>query len=300
MGQNLIFNKDKYSRKEDGLATSRIRPRFLDFHKLSMNEAYEYPVHQHEQYEVIWIKKGPYRYSLNGEDYSLDDSSLIIIKPGDIHQDHLSKGQFHYVLHFSLRDDLLGDSNSPDLFVKGIKAEQQVIHKVPDLTEYFFRELELEVKKPDLASYFLQDSLMESFFWCLVREIPERYLSESFQQNSRQQVFQGKLYQIFEYLDHSVVSVDRIAEAMNVSRRTLANYCRIYFDESPARLHRKYVLSKGALLLSSTTLPIQQISESLGFENPFHFSRLFKQYYGEAPSQFRINKIFMNKEIEGK
>jgi AraC-like DNA-binding protein len=40
-------------------------------------------------------------------------------------------------------------------------------------------------------------------------------------------------------------------------------------------------------MLISTTNPIAEIAEKFGFESPFHFSRVFKQYTGLAPHHYR-------------
>jgi AraC-like DNA-binding protein len=46
---------------------------------------------------------------------------------------------------------------------------------------------------------------------------------------------------------------------------------------------------QAALLLKGTSIPIGNISDQFGFSTQYHFSRLFKQYYGVAPSIYRKN-----------
>ncbi|MBQ4398783.1 MAG: helix-turn-helix transcriptional regulator [Bacteroidales bacterium] len=56
------------------------------------------------------------------------------------------------------------------------------------------------------------------------------------------------------------------------------------YGESPARWIREQRLRKAHEMLQSTSLSVTDIAYSLGFENPTHFSRIFKQSYGISPS----------------
>ena len=42
-----------------------------------------------------------------------------------------------------------------------------------------------------------------------------------------------------------------------------------------------------AELLTSTDLPISDISRRCGYENPFYFSRVFRERMGMPPSEYR-------------
>ncbi|MCR8636461.1 AraC family transcriptional regulator [Paenibacillus radicis (ex Xue et al. 2023)] len=50
--------------------------------------------------------------------------------------------------------------------------------------------------------------------------------------------------------------------------------------------HTKLRLSKAIELMRSSSLNIAEISEQLGYQNPFYFSRVFKKVFGEPPSSF--------------
>ena len=61
-----------------------------------------------------------------------------------------------------------------------------------------------------------------------------------------------------------------------------------YFNDSPARWLMKKRLEKARHLLQDTLLPVTDISFECGFENPNHFSRVFKEKTGVSPLQFRL------------
>jgi transcriptional regulator GlxA family with amidase domain len=51
-------------------------------------------------------------------------------------------------------------------------------------------------------------------------------------------------------------------------------------------------LERARLLLDKTSMPITEIAFETGFENPGHFSKMFKSRYGISPKQARENSNF--------
>jgi hypothetical protein len=98
----------------------RVRPIFDAYHALRLEGDYEYPRHQHMNYEVILVDRGPYRCELNGEELTLLAGQVLVVKPGDWHQDHLRDGQRHHVLHFRLGAAAPGEP-AMALFRDGVK-----------------------------------------------------------------------------------------------------------------------------------------------------------------------------------
>ena len=63
--------------------------------------------------------------------------------------------------------------------------------------------------------------------------------------------------------------------------------CRQELDVSPQELLRYIRLDHGLLWLGRTNLKISEISEMCGFRSQFHFSRCFKETYGDSPREIR-------------
>ena len=152
------FRKE-YVKRPEGLSLSGvIRPRFVNYHRLIVNEDLEYPAHIHDEYELIWVENGPYRCSLNGQELTLQNEEVLVIKPGDHHQDHLHRGQSHFVLHFTLKDPLFAPRILPESQIGTGRLRNAV---------FLFREMERESSTgqgSDRFSGSLQDALMETLF----------------------------------------------------------------------------------------------------------------------------------------
>lgn len=81
------------------------------------------------------------------------------------------------------------------------------------------------------------------------------------------------------------VSLDELAY---LSGRSLSSFKRDFqeiYGEPPARWIREKRLQKAHQMLQGTDMSVADVAYSLGFENPTHFSRLFKQQFNITPSQ---------------
>lgn len=93
---------------------------------------------------------------------------------------------------------------------------------------------------------------------------------------------------IHRVVEDNYTSPISLAELAYLSGRSLSSFKREFqniYGESPARWIRERRLSKAHQILQSSSLSVADVAYSLGFENPTHFSRIFKQQYGFAPSQ---------------
>lgn len=293
MSDNINYRKKKVFRIESVPIEKQFHIRFEDYHLLTGEGDYEFPEHQHENYELIFVLDGPYRCAINGTELKVDNNEILLIQPGDIHTDHLYRGQKHYVLHFSVisTDDF---DNKVLLFPKKMNLENRISKsKGIDIRSYFnwmddrVKKLDSDSKIIQLSSYFLQDSLLETFFWNLVTTFDSELFSTEFLMKTEKEHFRSKLFKLFEENLSEELPVDKMASEMAISRRSLTLKCRKYINKSPAMLFLIFRLTKSKELLELSKLSIDEISYRLGFANQFHYSRCFKRIYGITPSTYR-------------
>jgi AraC-like DNA-binding protein len=88
-----------------------------------------------------------------------------------------------------------------------------------------------------------------------------------------------------EFASH--LSLHDIARAVGVSRQHLLKLCRMHNKHTPMVQLYAARLEVATDLLRQTGLPISAVAEKCGFVSIFHFSRKFKQAYGESPAAWR-------------
>lgn len=282
--QPMLVNKQRFRRPQAADPGTRIRPVFEDFHLLTMEGDYEYPRHRHTNYEVILVDRGPYRCELNREQLTLVDGQVLVLKPGDWHQDHLRDGQRHYVLHFRLTGALPGEPVLP-LFREDIPPSGQICAGDYSRDAFIMRELRREAEEEARHSPAIQDSLLEALFWRLVRGLPESNLSEAFRRLPQAEAQREAIAAVFHRHLRGNPTVVELAVDAKMSPRHLTTLCREMFAEGPARFLLQLKLRRAEELLRYRGQSVKEVSEALGFANPYHFSRVFKRVYGRPPSQ---------------
>lgn len=84
------------------------------------------------------------------------------------------------------------------------------------------------------------------------------------------------------------IPMDTIARKIGISRRQLERLFHGYLSTTPSRHYLNLRLSRARQLLDSTDLRILEIAIACGFESPSHFSKSFREHFGQAPNSVRI------------
>ena len=90
-------------------------------------------------------------------------------------------------------------------------------------------------------------------------------------------------------------SVEDLAARLNTSERELNRAFKKVNREPPSAIYRSMRLAHGQWLLLNTSRTVTQISLECGFSDGAHFSRWFRNAYGETPTQFRTRRRDLEK-----
>jgi len=82
------------------------------------------------------------------------------------------------------------------------------------------------------------------------------------------------------------LTVEGLAAYTSVSHSSLYRRFVKRFQTSPKRFLLEYRIERACALLTETDCSVQEISTSVGFEDPFYFSRAFKDVKGLSPRQY--------------
>lgn len=86
------------------------------------------------------------------------------------------------------------------------------------------------------------------------------------------------------------VSPAVLADQAGISRRQIERLFKKYLGTTPKQHYRKIRLREAYRLLIQSAQPIIDVALATGFETPSHFSRCFKDEFGETPYQLRNRK----------
>jgi signal transduction histidine kinase/DNA-binding response OmpR family regulator/ligand-binding sensor domain-containing protein len=91
-------------------------------------------------------------------------------------------------------------------------------------------------------------------------------------------------YEIVQNLTKPEFSIDVLAQALAMSRRTLARKCQDECQQTVGQFITEVRMQTALKLLKEQQLSISEIAYGTGFESLSYFSRTFKKLYGKSPS----------------
>lgn len=83
------------------------------------------------------------------------------------------------------------------------------------------------------------------------------------------------------------LTLTRLAEQNGVSHNRLVYVFRKYAGMGPGDYILQYRLNRSKELLLASKAPLWELVQAIGFNDPFHFSKVFKKHFGISPSEFR-------------
>ncbi len=91
-------------------------------------------------------------------------------------------------------------------------------------------------------------------------------------------------------LGNSDLSVEDLGAQMGLSRVQLYRKIKALTNYTPIELLRILRLKRASSLLASTEKSISEITYEVGFTSPSYFTKCYKEYFGESPSDFLKRK----------
>lgn len=85
----------------------------------------------------------------------------------------------------------------------------------------------------------------------------------------------------------SVVQVGELAALVGMSPSHLTALFRRATGGGPAAYHTSLKMTRARTLLDTTSLPITEVANAVGYADPLYFSRHFRRVHGVSPSAYR-------------
>ncbi|MCI5055819.1 MAG: helix-turn-helix domain-containing protein [Flavobacteriales bacterium] len=101
-------------------------------------------------------------------------------------------------------------------------------------------------------------------------------------------------YNTQEQLEHGTISIDFIANNVNLSANYLSDLLKKETGRNTKEHINDFVVNKAKSLILSTNKNISEIAYDLGFNYPHYFSRMFKKNTGLTPEKYRNRNLNQN------
>ncbi|NRA39652.1 MAG: helix-turn-helix transcriptional regulator, partial [Planctomycetes bacterium] len=121
----------------------------------------------------------------------------------------------------------------------------------------------------------------------LLAEILMHMHGEESQSKKQQLTFEH----ILMYLENNVnahFDRDRMAAYFSVHPLTLDRLCKVHNKQTARHIHQQMRMDVAQSLLQDHRNTVAAVALQIGFEDPFHFSRVFKKVQGLSPKRFQL------------
>ena len=246
--------------------------------------------HVHDYMKLVIVLSGHGRYRVEGRVYDLAEGDVLIVNPGVRHhaipeeEGAASCVEFYIgAIDFHVQD--LPNNCLPT------PADSCVLHTEGDLRQRLERicaAMEAENAVYRRGRYYMMKSYLVQVMLLIIRE---QYEAEelrqgfAFESASRKYVVE-QIMNYFEEHYSEKISLDQIAENMYLSPYYISKIFKSETGEAPIRHLIDIRLSRAKELLENGWGgSIKEVAATVGYDDAYHFSKLFKKKYGFSPLQ---------------
>jgi AraC family transcriptional regulator len=239
----------------------------------------EYGPRELRDYEFVWMIEGDAEYRWGGSSYPAPANSIVLCRPGALdgfswdRRRRTRHGFFHFQI-VSVPDDWPEPSQWP--VVRELPVENILGPLFQHLITWHDRQPEFQSKLAVaiILSLFMSGNLgvgrIERDVWPAAVEVVCTLIYKSLEDEPTKQF-----------------TLPELASAASVSPEHLCRLFRQHVGRGPMETVRLVRLDYAAGLLSRSNYSVGEVSELCGFANPYHFSRAFKDAFGQSPSAAR-------------
>lgn len=281
--------------QQNGILRDNFNPTFL-FSWKGIRTEDEKNYHSHEHLEICYIQSGIGRYRINDEIYDVQEGDLIVINAGVFHQALVKTGGPTVEFFVGLTDISLGDLE-PNQFP--LKNGCPVIHTSGELKLRISRlcvSMEAEKEFCRLGRYYMMKTYAVQMLLFLIRDQEQprevKPVSQySFESVNRKYVVE-KIIDYFEDHYEEKISLDQIASNMYLSPFYVSKIFKAETGDTPIHYLIDIRLEKAKELLErDRQISIQEAAAKVGYDDAYHFSKLFKKKFGVSPSAVRRQEL---------
>jgi len=254
--------------------------------------------HKHDFIEIRYIFSGNCQYILDNVTYNVKAGDIVICNPNVEHMfKALPSKESTVEFHIGLTDIHIKNLPKNHLCAKDTYP---IIHIPASHKQEFIKclyEMLLEYENKKMGNDLMIKSLSMKFLILLFREMyhEEKPISENsidlgydFESSTNKTYIVNTIISYFNENYRKKISLNKISQNMYLSPVYISKLFKEETGESPINYLIQLRLEKAKDILStSSSISIKDIARNVGYDDAYYFSKLFKKYYGVAPSQYK-------------
>lgn len=254
-----------------------------------------FPEHTHDYIEAVYMCKGQTTHIINGKEIVLSEGEILFLGQ-NARQEILPSDENDIAINFIIQP-IFFDKTLEMLGTEDTPIKRFLINSLFDKDNQSYLYFKVSNILP-------VQNLIENLIWTLLNDIPNK--------RNINQTTMGLLFmQLLNHTDTLVYESREDMAIIEILRYIETNYKNGSLEEASKKLHYDYYwlsheiknrtgksyiehlqekrLSQAAFLLKNTSISIENISLTIGYENKSYFYRIFSKSFGMSPKKYRIN-----------
>lgn len=260
-----------------------------------LGPSFHVSLHWHEEIELVYIYEGPLYLTIENQNYIGKKGDVFIVNSKEIHDMHVQNHGVRYGTLLFTPNSLLfqeGDETSRKYILPLCMGDVLFSHTIEnkELSGEIFSIITRihKMNKEKVPAYRLGTKALLLQIIYLLFHYHQEINSPNLQKNSLLN------REILSYIGKRYTTdlpLKEIADTFHMSYKYFSRYFKNNFQTTLSDYIMKLRMERAELLLSTTELPVTEISLQTGFNNISFFIRSFKKAYGQTPLKYRNHKV---------
>jgi AraC-like DNA-binding protein len=248
--------------------------------------------HRHQYFTVIWSHNASGKHIVDYKEFEMHENDIFFVSPGQVHQVLHNENPDGTVILFTC--EFLSKNFISENFISNLNLFDEIASTPPihvdKQTAEILHEIRTKMKtilskndpfKFDLIGAYLKLFLIEC------NKFAHQPISDNTQTIQSAKIILQNFKELLEKNFIQFKQVNHYAKELNITADYLNNVVKTTIGKTAKELIQQRIIIEAKRLGLHTALSTKEIAFSLGFEDPSHFSRFFKNADGSSFSDFR-------------
>lgn len=246
-------------------------------------------LHRHDFYYILVVKKGNGNHVIDFINHEINDQTIFMMRPGQVHQLNLKAGSTGYLIQFKT-DFLYSHNNASQNHLT--KLIQYNVYNIEAIAFGKIESILLDALREYTEKAKGYHEVLKAILGIFLIEFLRQRQSKVMPTVINNSYAQEKLEQFLELVESNSIThkqISQYADLLHLSSYQLGKITKKLLDKTPSEIINDYIILEAKRQLLATTNQVSQIAYNLGYEDPSYFTRFFKKHTNSSPEIFRQN-----------
>ncbi|RCW71954.1 helix-turn-helix domain-containing protein [Saliterribacillus persicus] len=255
----------------------------------------------HEMNVFLYVRKGTLYVEEFGTNYALTEGTFLFLASGLSHSGtkyYQPNTEWYHIHFYNNPRNEIDSKKFYNPFQSQTVIQKEVYEKKVSLPKYgrIDHPLTIEKQCEKLLNFYhsehpLRPILVGNFTQQLFLDLYLEDVNQNKKIKTRSTV--SKIINFIQMNDNSRLTSIDIENEIGMNYSYLSTVFKKHTGKTIREYQQEVLVEKAIHLLKNKYLNISEVSEQLGFSNPYYFSRVFKKVMGVSPKHY-LNQTYRN------